>query len=153
MTIDNQVQRLIAYYVRLVGANNPQKIAEFLGIHIAFMPLGNALGYYRYLKRIRWIFVDESVLDDRALLDVVIAHELGHAILHQKENCCFMANKTLLLTSRIERQANMFAAYLLITDDMLQDYIGCTKEQFCCCTGYPEELIEIRLNNFKNIKP
>ena len=56
-----------------------------------------------------------------------------------------MAHKTLLLTSHIESDANMFAAYLLIDDDMLQDYAGCTREQFCQCTGYPEELIELRL--------
>ncbi|MDE6221546.1 MAG: hypothetical protein K2G51_14175 [Lachnospiraceae bacterium] len=47
----------------------------------------------------------------------------------------------------IEREANLFAAHLLITDDMLYDYTGFTKEQFCQCTGYPAELIELRLQN------
>lgn len=74
-----------------------------------------------------------------------MAHELGHALMHRKENCCFMAHHTLLLTSRIERQANQFAAHLLISDEMLKDFSGYTKEQFCQCTGYPEELIELRL--------
>ena len=116
-----------------------------LGIHIAILPMGNVLGNYRYLKRIRWIFINEDILDNDALSRVVMAHELGHALRHCKENCCFMAHHTLLLTSRVEREANEFAAHLLISDDMLAEYAECTKEQFCKCTGYPEEIIELRL--------
>jgi len=37
------------------------------------------------------------------------------------------------------------AAYLLITDDMLEDYAGYTQEKFCDCTGYPKDLITLRL--------
>ena len=79
------------------------------------------------------------------MFKVVVAHELGHALLHRKENCAFIKSKTLLLTSGIEREANQFAAYLLISDDMIQNFSGCTEEQFCNCTGYPKELIELRL--------
>ncbi len=79
------------------------------------------------------------------MFDVIVAHELGHALLHRRENCAFIKNKTLLLTSGIEREANEFAAYLLISDEMLQGYSGCTQSQFCDCTGYPKELLELRL--------
>ncbi len=77
-----------------------------------------------------------------------MAHELGHAILHVKENCAFMSSKTLLLTSKIERQANLFAAHLLIPDDMVKEFAGYTHEQFCRCTGFPEELLELRLKDY-----
>lgn len=145
MVNNNDIKKIVAYYIRLCGTDDPWKIAKMLGIHIAILPLGNVLGNYRYLKRIRWIFINEDILDNEALLRVVMAHELGHALMHRKENCCFMAHHTLLLTSRIERQANQFAAHLLISDKMLKDFSGYTKEQFCQCTGYPEELIELRL--------
>ena len=56
-----------------------------------------------------------------------------------------MGAHTLLLTSRIERQANLFAACLLITDNLLHEYDGFTKEQFCDCTGYPIELLNLKL--------
>ncbi len=78
-------------------------------------------------------------------MHVVLAHELGHAIMHPKENCAFMSRHTLLLTSKLESQANLFAAHLLINDAMLQDYEGYTQEQFCNCTGLPEELLKLRL--------
>lgn len=145
MVNNNDIKKIVAYYIRLCGTDDPWKIAKMLGIHIAILPLGNVLGNYRYLKRIRWIFINEDILDNEALLRIVMAHELGHALMHRKENCCFMAHHTLLLTSRIERQANQFAAHLLISDEMLKDFSGYTKEQFCQCTGYPEELIELRL--------
>lgn len=145
MVNNNDIKKIVTYYIRLCGTDDPWKIAKMLGIHIAILPLGNVLGNYRYLKRIRWIFINEDILDNEALLRVVMAHELGHALMHRKENCCFMAHHTLLLTSRIERQANQFAAHLLISDEMLKDFSGYTKEQFCQCTGYPEELIELRL--------
>ena len=145
MDINKKIRRLVAYYQRTFGTNDPKRIAKSLGIHIVYMPLGNALGYYRYLKRIKWIFINEDIKDNEVLEKVVLAHELGHAVLHCKENCCFMAHHTMLLTSKIERQANTFAAYLLITDDMLKDYSECTKEQICICTGYPIDFIELRL--------
>lgn len=74
-----------------------------------------------------------------------MAHELGHAILDSKQNCYFIRNKTLLSISKFERRANIFAAHLLISDEMLQNYNGYTQEQFCSCTGYPKELLELRL--------
>ena len=142
--IEHKIRRLIRYYDRMMGTRDPVSIARQLNIGIAIVPLGEIAGNYKLLKRKRWIFVNEDIADSQ-LFRVVVAHELGHAVLHRKENCAFIKHKTLLLTSGIEREANQFAAYLLISDDMLEEYAGCTDEQFCNCTGYPKELIELTL--------
>ena len=144
--IEHKIRRLIRYYDRMMGTRDPVSIARQLNIGIAIVPLGEIAGNYKLLKRKRWIFVNEDIADSQ-LFRVVVAHELGHAVLHRKENCAFIKHKTLLLTSGIEREANQFAAYLLISDDMLEEYAGCTEEQFCNCTGYPKELIELRLKH------
>ena len=102
-------------------------------------------GNYILLNRKRWIFVNDNIDQDSPLFKVVVAHELGHALLHRKENCAFIKSRTLLLTSGIEREANLFAANLLITDDLLLEYEGFTIEQLCNGTGYPMELIRLRL--------
>lgn len=143
--IDHKAKRLIRYYERLIGSRDPVKIAEYANIRIAILPLGEIAGNYKLIKRKRWIFINDSIPADSPMFRVVLAHELGHALLHRKENCAFIKNRTLLLTSGIEREANEFAAHLLISDDMLLNYSGYTKSQFCNCTGYPKELIELRL--------
>lgn len=142
---EHKMRRLLDYYIRITGTRDPLEIAKSLGIGIAIFPLGNIAGNYKLLKRKRWIFVNEDIPADSPLFQVVVAHELGHAIFHRKESCAFIKNKTLLLTNGIEREANTFAAYLLIPDDMLAAYAGFTKDKFCDCTGYPAELIELRL--------
>lgn len=143
--VEQKIRRLIRYYERIAGTRNPISIANHAGITIARMPLGEISGNYMLIKRKRWIFVNEDIPTDSPIYLVVIAHELGHALLHRKENCAFLRHKTLLLTSGIEREANQFAACLLISDDTLQAYAGCTEDQFCSCTGYPKELIHLRM--------
>ena len=100
-------------------------------------------GCYMYLKKHRYIFLSNQLKD--AELRLVMAHELGHALLDCKSNCYFIRNKTLLLVSKLERRANLFAAHLLISDDTLLEYSDYTQDQFYRCTGYPKELIELRL--------
>ena len=95
------------------------------------------------LKNHRYIFLSSSL--NRQELILVMAHELGHALLDRKSNCYFIRNKTFLLNSKLERRANLFAAYLLISDEMISEYKECTIEQFCQGTGYPKELVELRL--------
>lgn len=142
--MNSKILRFIRYYTRLCGTNNPFVIADYLNIEVFRCPLGRIAGYYIYLKKHKCIYINSEL--EESFSKIVMAHELGHALLHVKENCAFMSSKTLLLTSKIERQANLFAANLLITDDMLQEYAGFTQEQFCSCTGYPKELLELRLN-------
>ena len=143
--MNDKIRRLVSDYVKMLGTNNPEKIAKSLGITIIRMPLDDAAaGFYKLINRRKYIFLNSDI-DDEIFLQVVLAHELGHAIMHPKENCAFMSRHTLLLTSKLESQANLFAAHLLINDDMLKGYEEYTREQFCNCTGLPEELLELRL--------
>lgn len=143
--MNSRILRFIRYYTRRCGTNDPFVIADYLNIQVFRCPLGRISGYYKYLKKHKCIYINSDL--EEHFSKVVMAHELGHAILHVKENCAFMSKNTLLLTSKIERQANLFAAYLLITDDILTEYSGCTREKFCSCTGYPKELLELRLKS------
>ena len=142
-----RIKRLVSYYRRMYDTSDPFEIADRLGV---LYQIGNCKqeGCYMFLKNHRYIFLSNQLKDQE--LNLVMAHELGHALLDRKANCYFIRNKTLLLNSRIERRANLFAAYLLITDDILKEYENCTKEQFCTCTGYPRELIELRLKSLQH---
>ena len=137
-----RVKRLVSYYKRKCGTDDPFEIADQLGV---LYQIGNCKheGCYMFLKNHRYIFLSNQL--NRVELRLVMAHELGHALLDRKANCYFIRNKTLLLVSKLERRANLFAAYLLISEELLTQYRGYTEEQFCQCTGYPKELLELRL--------
>lgn len=137
-----EIKRRITYYMKKFCTNDPFQIADRLGVLYQFGNCRNE-GCYMYLKKTRYIFLSNQLQGTE--LKIVMAHELAHAIFDTKQNCYFIRNKTLLLNSKIEKRANTFAAYLLITDELLHEYTGFTQEQFAHCTGYPKELIELRL--------
>lgn len=137
-----RIKRLVAYYKGNYGTNDPFEIADRIGV---LYQIGNCKheGCYMFLKNHRYIFLSNKLKGTE--LKVVMAHELAHAIFDRKENCYFIRNKTLLLNSKTERRANRFAAHLLIDDDLLEYYEDFTREQLYDCTGFPKELIELRL--------
>lgn len=96
-----------------------------------------------YLKRHKCIFLNDNLEEHE--MKLVMAHELGHAILHPRENCYFIRNKTLLLNSKNEIEANKFAMELLISDEVLEENREFTIEQLCRILGYHEKLIKLRL--------
>ena len=118
----HDVKRLVAYYVKKYETRNPFRLAEYLNVFVHVGPLGSRAGCYMFLKNHKCIFLNEDLNEQERML--VMAHELAHSIMHRKENCYFIRNKTLLLTSEIETEANMFAAELLIPDDLIYENPG-----------------------------
>lgn len=128
---------------RKYDTDDPFEIAKQLKVEYIIGPLGNRCGCYMYLKRHRCIFLNENLSEHEQKL--VMAHELGHAILHRTQNCYFIRHKTLLSVDRYEIEANKFAMELLISDDSLSEYTECTIEQLSWIYGYHQKLIELRL--------
>lgn len=141
------IGKIVAYYKKKFGTSDPFEIADALHIELAVGDIGTREGCYMYLKKHKCIFLNENL--DEHEKRFVMAHELGHAILHPKENCYFIRNYTGLLISKIEIEANKFAVDLLLPDDILMEYVesGYTMEQVSRITGYHEKLIELRLKN------
>ena len=129
---------------RKFNTSDPFKLARALGIEVMICDIGSRLGCYMYLKRSKCIWINESLEGNE--LTFVMAHEVGHAILHPKENCYFLRNQTLLNT-KIEREANTFAVEFLIPDDVILEAKanGYTVDQLSRILGYEKELIELRL--------
>ena len=147
-SLEEYIKRVALYYVKKYNTNNPFEIADYLNIIIQKGNLGSCLGCYMFLKRHKCIFINSNI--DNNMQNAVMAHELGHAILHTHTNCCFMRNKTLLNTSKIEYQANLFAAELLIPDEIIKEYSisGYTSEQIAEAQQINKELVCLKLENF-----
>lgn len=139
----NYIKNIISSYTKKYNTNDPFELADYINVEVQIGNLAEYLGCYMYLKKHRCIFLNKDL--QGPMLKTVMAHELGHAILDPKENCYFMNSKTLLLTSKIERRANLFAAELLIDDRLILEYKDYTKEQLSIITGYDIELINLKL--------
>jgi len=105
---------------RLVKKNktrDPFEIAKETGIEIEYADLGRLKGMYVYLKRNRFIVLNNNLPE--SMQRIVCAHELGHDRLH-RELAKEKALKEFMLydmSSRPEYEANLFAAELLLPEE------------------------------------
>lgn len=119
----------------------PYEIASYLKIHVMEHNLHPDInGYYKYDRRNQYIVINHNL--DLNQQRIVCAHELGHAVLHPKVNTPFMNNNTFLSVSKIELEANRFAAELLIPDDSFGD--NETIYDIASIHKVPIELVELK---------
>ena len=138
----HDIKRLVAYYIKKFETRDPFKLAEYLNVEVQTGPLGSRAGCYMFLKNHKCIFLNEDLEEHERIL--VMAHELAHSIMHRKENCYFIRNKTLLLTSKMEIEANTFTAELLIPDDLIYENAEMNSSQIARMLGYDEKIMEFK---------
>lgn len=137
--IKSIVQELIDKYNTI----NPYELATNLNIEIISWDLHEDIrGFYKYDKRNKYIVCNINL--DEEMKRVVCAHELGHAILHPRANTPFMRQHTLFSVDRIEREANRFAAELLLPDDLFAGYEQMTIYNIASLHNVPLELVELK---------
>ncbi len=110
--------------VRFCGERDPRRLARELGVEILARPFAAQKGAYTVIMRVPFIFLKEDL--DPVMERIVLAHELGHHILHRheaeerggfREFDLFNVN-----AGRMERDANTFAAQLLLDDGEFLEY-------------------------------
>lgn len=95
-----------------MGTSNPMQIAKILRIPIVYTSLpDDILGYLTHPLR-RKTFVLNNKLDEREI-PIVVAHELGHALMHGTIGYTFHTDTVNYCRARSEYEANIFALYLL----------------------------------------
>lgn len=142
------INKLIRQLTNKYKTKNPYELASCLDVMIFEVELKNTLGMYRYINRTKTIFINCNLSEE--VKRFVLAHELGHAVLHTKENCFYLKRNTFMKTSFYEVEANKFAGELLIDDNEFKSAIGkgFTASMLASYFEVPEELIEYK---FKNI--
>ena len=138
----SDIKHLVEYYTKKFNTRNPFELANCLNVEVQLGPLGSRAGCYMFLKNHKCVFLNEDLEEHE--LNLVMAHELAHSILHRKENCYFIRNKTLLLSSTNEIEANTFAAELLIPDSLIYENPDMTKSQIARLAGYDEKIMEFK---------
>ena len=144
--IKGVVNKLVNKY----GTRNPFTLADELGIIVQFSDIKSLCGFYTPLKRQRVVLLNSRLQNDEneKLLNAVMAHELGHAILHRDSQCYFYSDRTFFLKSKPELEANTFAAELLISNEDIWEHRSYTTEQLAGITGYEKRLVELRIKNY-----
>lgn len=137
------IKKLADFIAKKYQTRNPFEILKGMNTILVFAPLVDIRGFYQSFQRNNIIYIDENLQEHEQRL--VRAHELGHMLLHKNENTVFMDSRTHLKTSTYETEANKFAVELLIPNEVILENWKCTTEQLSFLTGYPEELIKLRL--------
>jgi len=141
--------------LRDFGGKSIFQTAENSGAKVWLRPLGSLKGFYLFEGGCRYIVINEEL--DSVTKTVVCAHELGHDMLHRELSDSGIREATLFLANnKTEREANLFAANILISDsDILEELpyhnsVGAVSASL----GFPVELIEYKLEilNFKGFK-
>lgn len=112
MAIKQEVEQLVNTY----NTNNVREIAEYLNIAIEYQDFRAKTLDSRLIINdgAGYIFIRPGL--DCAYEQFLIAHELGHYILHYDENISFNFLRRIYKT-RLEKEANTFACFLLICDE------------------------------------
>lgn len=88
-----------------------------------------------------YVYVSNKLSDEEE--KIVIAHELGHLILHTHMTTSYYTENHLLNKEQIEIQANKFAAELLISNDV-EIPEGMTTKELACYLEVSEELVKLK---------
>ena len=84
-----------------------------MGIIILSFDLPERVNGFSMEKKGRWFIVLNNMLDDDRKR-FTTAHELGHIVMHGHTNSINLSCNTYFCISKYEREADMFAAYLLL---------------------------------------
>lgn len=127
---------------------DPRQILEERNVHlIAFKKNTKLLGMYKIIKGISFVFYNPFV--DERIQNMVFAHELGHDMFHKDQATEDLIEYELFdITSEMELEANIFAAHLLLDEDLLMDDIreGYTYNQLAAMYDVNVNLMIFKLN-------
>ena len=135
------IKNIVSKIVKKYKTTNPFLITERRGIIVMEDTLKNIKGFHSEYCRQRFIHINKELSYTEKLFTV--AHELGHIFLHPKLATPFLRNNTYLVIDRYEREANKFAAELLISDELLQGYES--SEDFIANSGINIEILRIKM--------
>ena len=135
-------------FIKEYKSRDPKEILQGRGVFlIPFQTPTTILGMYKIIMRNRFVFYNPFV--DERIINMVLAHELGHDIYHKKEAKDGIAEYELFdINTEMEIEANIFAAHLLLDEKKLMNDIkeGYTYQQLASLYDVNVNLMIFKLN-------
>ncbi len=149
--ISSEVKRVRKKY----DETDPVRLARAMGILLLNEPMGDSpdacKGFYFCQSRTQVITVNSDLADE--LRWIILAHELGHAVLHSKVAGTRAFHDFTLFdeTSIYEYEANVFAADFLMEDDRVLDFLNGDISFFgaAASLNVPPELLDFKFRVLK----
>lgn len=141
----DQIRRCVRRLVKKHTTRDPFVLAESLDILILYKYLpSNLLGMYLECSCRKAIILNS--LRDENTHRITVAHEIGHHMLHPGYNRKFLMVHTLYNKGKLEKEADRFAAELLIPDEYLftKGDAPLTIEQIAVAESVPVYLVELK---------
>ncbi|MBQ8194580.1 MAG: ImmA/IrrE family metallo-endopeptidase [Oscillospiraceae bacterium] len=128
------------------GGRDIFETTENTGAKVWFRPLGSLKGFYICEQGTPYIIINDTL--NEMTSRIVCAHELGHDILHRELAEGGIRDGTLFLSNnKTEREANLFAAELLLTDKAVLSELDYNNDPDAVAydLNVPVELLEYKL--------
>lgn len=121
MKIYDEIEKKANNLIEKYKTRNPRKILEQRGVVVMpFKGETKLLGMYTILLDTRFIFYNPSIAEE--MKNMVLAHELGHDVLHQEEaqNKRIYEFEIFNIENKLETEANLFASHLLLDEKEIE---------------------------------
>lgn len=139
---------------RRYDENDPFELCKAVGIKLLFQPMGkrpsSIKGFFLEVKRIRSITVNSDLPE--VIQRIIAAHELGHAVQHHTGGIHHFHEIVLFdQTSEQEKEANLFAAELLLDDQDVMNSLNQDTTFFAAAAALrvPIELLDFKFRIMK----
>ena len=136
------------------GTSDPYELCNCLNIKVIQghhgTGEGSLKGFFMEHCRIRIITVNADL--PKIFQRIIIAHELGHAVMHRAEGVRTFQDVTLFdSSSTCEKEANLFAAELMLEDDDVFEKLNadCTFFTAAEALFVPMELLDFKFRMMK----
>lgn len=139
------IKKIVQDLINEHKTNDPFEIAHEKKIQVIQYDLHEDIyGFYRCVRRNRFIFINSNLTERKKFF--TLGHELGHSTCHPEVNTPFMRSNTYFSIDKIEHQANRFAVELLLTDDLVQEYLAeqMTIYEIAALHQIPVELVKLK---------
>ena len=111
---------------------------------------GAIMGFFLEQRRIKTITYNSDLSED--LQRIIVGHELGHSVLHARDGIHAFHDVGLFdVSSRFEKEANLFAAEYLLEDDEVLETLAQEGDFFSAAAvlRVPMELLDFKFRNMK----
>ena len=143
--IMNYPERTAENLIKKYKTSDPFYLCSLLNIICLNVNLPASVdGFYQKIENTKIIYLNDSLNDTKKRY--CLAHELGHAIMHEDLNFLFISYQTRFILQKYENEADRFATSLLMSyynyDKFFIKSEQVTFNQLSIQSGIPQKFLE-----------